>query len=67
MLVLMHRGKMSYAKEWMHQNYGTKCVLIGDKECERIFMLNIKKMLQKVKDIEKCLSDELRSRNKYKE
>ena len=39
-LVVMHRGMMSYGKEWTRQNYGTKFVLIEDKEHESSVTLN---------------------------
>ena len=63
-LVVMHRGMMSCVKEWMRQNYGTKCMFVGDKKHEISVMLNREEEPQKVKDVEKFLGNELKSRNK---
>ena len=63
-LVIMHRGMTLYGKEWIRQNYGTKCKLSGNREHESSVMLNREDVPQKVKDVEKFLSDELQSRKK---
>ena len=48
----MHRGMLSYRKEWMHQNYGTECKLSRDKEHENSVMLNIEVTPQRVQDVD---------------
>ena len=46
-LVVMRRGMMSHMKEWIRKNYGTKCVLIGEKENESSATLNREERPQK--------------------